>query len=56
MDYSAQDDDYFNRRAEIQLELAQKTEHPAAVAAHYAIANHYLELSTAAEETADAAN
>lgn len=34
---------YFQRRAEAELELAQVAEHPAAVKAHYMIANHYLD-------------
>ena len=34
---------YFYRRAETELELAQKAETPAAVKSHYTIANAYLE-------------
>lgn len=34
---------YFLRRAEAELELAQRAEHPRAVAAHYRVAEHYLE-------------
>lgn len=37
------DEDYFYQRAETELELAQKATHPAAVRAHYIIANHYLD-------------
>ena len=39
-----EDLDYYQRRAEAQLELAQKTDLTAAVAAHVAIAEHYLEI------------
>ncbi|MBM3928132.1 MAG: hypothetical protein FJ335_06715 [Sphingomonadales bacterium] len=38
------DFDYYQRRAEAQLELAQKSLEPAAVAAHVAIAERYLEI------------
>ncbi|WP_156347072.1 hypothetical protein [Sphingomonas sp. Leaf33] len=38
------DFDYYQRRAEAQLELAQKSIEPAAVAAHVTIAERYLEL------------
>ncbi len=38
------DFDYYQRRAEAQLELAQKSVEPAAVAAHVAIAERYLEI------------
>ncbi len=38
------DVDYYRRRAEAQLELAQKSHLSAAVAAHVAIAERYLEL------------
>lgn len=34
---------YFYERAEAELELAQKAEHPAAVRAHYLLAGHYLD-------------
>ena len=44
------DPDYFVKRAETQLELAQRSAHPAAVAAHYAMANCYLERETAPPE------
>ncbi|WP_294246371.1 hypothetical protein [uncultured Sphingomonas sp.] len=37
------DENYFYQRAETELELAQKATHPAAVRAHYIIANHYLD-------------
>ena len=39
--------DYYARRAETQLELAQRTDNPVVVAAHCAIANSYLELDVA---------
>jgi hypothetical protein len=34
---------YYLRRAEAELDLAQRATHPAAVRAHYVIANHYLD-------------
>lgn len=40
---SSDDDDYYYRRAEAQLEMAERTNLAAAVAAHCAIAEHYLE-------------
>lgn len=40
---SAEECVYFLRRAEAELELAQRAEHPRAVAAHYRLAEHYLE-------------
>ena len=39
-----QDVDYFNNRAEQEIERAQLADHPAAVRAHYELANRYLEL------------
>lgn len=39
-----EDLDYYHRRAEAQLELAQRSDEPAAVAAHIAIAERYLEI------------
>ncbi len=38
------DADYYYRRAEAQLELAEQSENPAAVAAHVAIAERYLDM------------
>ena len=43
MSVPSEDLDYYHRRAEAQLDLAQKTDHAAAVAAHIAIADRYLE-------------
>ncbi len=39
------DDDvrYFLERAETEIELAQRAEHPKAVAAHYHLAQSYLD-------------
>lgn len=34
--------DYFERRAEEELEAAQRASHPAAVRAHYELADLYL--------------
>jgi hypothetical protein len=34
---------YYSRRAEAELTRAQRATHPAAVRAHYVIANHYLD-------------
>ena len=44
---SEQDRAYFYRRAETELELAQKATTPAAVKSHYTIANEYLERAWA---------
>lgn len=41
---SPEEMEYFQRRAEAQLELAQRTDHSAAVMAHVTIAEKYLEL------------
>lgn len=35
---------YFQARAEQELELAQRADHPSVVSAHFMLANHYLEL------------
>lgn len=40
---------YYDRRAERQLALAERAEHPDAVAAHCAIADRYMALRAAAE-------
>lgn len=37
------DTEYFYRRAEAELEMAQKTEVPQAVQAHYTLASAYLD-------------
>lgn len=37
------DKDYFYRRAESELEMAQKTVIPEAVKAHYTLAGYYLD-------------
>ncbi len=37
------DADYFARRAEEEVRLAQRASHPAAVAAHYHLSKAYLE-------------
>ncbi len=37
------DRDYFERRAEAELALAQASDHPAVVRAHYVLAGHYLD-------------
>jgi len=41
---SCEDLEYYHRRAAEQLELAERTSEPAAVAAHVAIAERYLEI------------
>ena len=41
---SGSDADYFQRRAEAEIELAQSSTHAAAVRAHYLLAGHYLDL------------
>jgi hypothetical protein len=46
-----QDDlDYYYRRAERELEMAQRAAMPAAVRAHYTIANFYLDRVYGAQE------
>ena len=50
MTLPAEDLDYYHRRAAAQLELAQRTELSAAVAAHMAIAERYLDLCEPARE------
>jgi hypothetical protein len=35
--------DYFQKRAEVQIELAQRAENPSAVKAHYQLASAYLD-------------
>ena len=40
---SMDDTEYFYRRAEAELEMAQKTEVPQAVQAHYTLASAYLD-------------
>lgn len=35
---------YYERRAEMELEMAAATEDPCACSSHYALANRYLEL------------
>jgi hypothetical protein len=34
---------YFYIRAEAELEMAQRSDHPAVVKAHYTMAGHYLD-------------
>lgn len=41
---SNQDSLYFMQRAEVEIALAQRAEHPEAVAAHYFLAQSYLDL------------
>jgi hypothetical protein len=50
---SREDPDYYERRAEEQLELAQSSLIPSAVKAHYDLANFYLEKREAAEAASD---
>ena len=48
-DLSSPDALYYDRRAERQLALAERAEHPDAVAAHCAIADRYMALRAKAE-------
>ena len=41
---SDQDNLYFMQRAEAEIALAQRAEHPKAVVAHYHLAQSYLDL------------
>lgn len=48
---------YLYQRAEEELDLAQKAEHPAAVKAHYLLAGHYLDQHYGVEDSeAECAN
>jgi hypothetical protein len=38
------DRNYFERRAEAEIALAQSAEHPGAVRSHYLLAGYYLDL------------
>jgi hypothetical protein len=38
-----EDSEYFYERAEAELKLAQTSEHPAVVKAHYLLAGYYLD-------------
>ena len=40
---SSQDGDYYQKRAEQEVELAQRATDPVAVQFHYAMTEHYLE-------------
>jgi hypothetical protein len=42
-DVALDDPDYFQKRAEAELELAQAAKHAAAVRAHYLMAGYYLD-------------
>jgi hypothetical protein len=41
---SREEQDYYERRAEAEIELAQRAEHARAVQAHYQMAAAYLDL------------
>jgi hypothetical protein len=40
---SREDIEYFQQRAELQIELAQRAENPSVVQAHYQLASAYLD-------------
>jgi len=44
------DEPWYIQRAEQELELAQRAEHPAVVRAHYLMAESYLELANDPED------
>ena len=46
------DRDYYNRRAEAEIEAASATENPAACKAHYQMAELYLEKAYSDDEPA----
>ncbi len=49
------DRDYYERRAEAELALAERTAHPGACRSHYLLATYYLErLSGASADAASA--
>lgn len=52
---SHEDLDYFERRAEAEIELAQRAENVRAVQAHYQLASAYLDRIYGAEPQAGAA-
>lgn len=45
-----QEESWYIQRAEQELELAQRAEHPAVVRAHYLIAESYLDRANDPEE------
>ena len=56
MPLSNEDYAYFMDRAELELELAQRAQHPKVVAAHYALAERYLGLVFGAPSRAPSEN
>jgi hypothetical protein len=55
---SVDDRAYYEARAEAELELAQQSDHPAVVRAHYILAGTYLDIvygegTSAVEESAE---
>ncbi|MBB3691428.1 hypothetical protein FHY05_000035 [Sphingomonas sp. BK580] len=44
------DNEYFYRRAETELKMAQASQNPAAVLAHYTLAGHYLDRAYGGRE------
>ena len=53
---SESDRQYFQRRTEEEVKLAQQATHAAAVAAHYALAEFYLEKAAGLQEAASHAD
>jgi hypothetical protein len=53
-DHQSYEQDYFEKRAEAELELAQAATHVGAVKAHYELAGLYLDIVHGAEATAPA--
>ncbi len=47
------DASYFQRRAEQEVEQAQRATQPEVVAVHYALANHYLERMAQSKDESD---
>ena len=52
---SDEDRDYLNDRAEAELVLAQKADHPEAVRAHYLLAGYYLDRLYGAPDAIESA-
>lgn len=50
---SRDDLDYYQRRAEAEIDLAQRARHKLAVQAHYQMASAYLDLIHGTEPKAD---
>ena len=48
---AAEEQDYYEKRAEAEIEMAQRATHAGAVQAHYELANAYLDRIHAPEDS-----